>query len=192
MIVETYRKVTKGPHPEMISSHKKDAQERKRLLSDFGFKNVKKLDKAAETSDEASIFYEKISKYDLKIWEVFLPTKYYYKPRHWGGGRDFSFGDYRFDKIPTEVLKELEFAQSLKLFDNFVIMTPEEKDPLLAGVVTSPNEDNFFIISRWGESLISFEILKKAYESCWHDPRCHRLATMWNKAKKILSKRSKK
>ena len=103
----------------------------------------------------AEMLYVPISKEQMKIWKVWLPTRYTEK----------RFSEYSFDQIPQEALEELTWCKRLSLFDTFEIRTPEKEkaqDPvLIAWLVDIP-----YLIARWGESLMPFkkieEIVKKS------------------------------
>ena len=109
-----------------------------------------------EKQKQADIWYDRVSASDYAIWKNFLPTSY-----SWRGylpdnlGIRNIWGKYDFDIVPIEVLREIEFAQNLNLFEDFLIRTPErqQSDPAVFGIISG----EFYLIARWGESLIPFK-----------------------------------
>lgn len=131
-------------------SHTKDR--RKELCENLGFDQ--------QIIEKKFIPYPLLSKEELLIWNWYLPTEYSYAEYQWN--------DYTFDSIPTEALEEIEKAKPF--FQDMIIRTPEIRktsDPIVIG----KNMDDFYIITRWGESLIDFEkIREKHIKSNESDP----------------------
>ncbi|MBI4992246.1 MAG: hypothetical protein HZB99_03440 [Candidatus Harrisonbacteria bacterium] len=100
------------------------------------------------------LFWRKISDNDLRIWRIFLPTSY---RSDLGPGR--TLASYAFDQIPEEVISEFELAKALRLFNVYEVRTPEGRniDPILIGLYGNTS----YLIARWGESLQSFEEIKR-------------------------------
>lgn len=159
--------------------------EHARLLSKFRFKSL-------YSEGFPSVPYPRLSGYELHVTMAFLPTAY--KRTHWH--------EYEFDVIPLSALKALEAADSLGVFSDFEIWTPEKPkspprtrniDPMLVGVAGGQGRFSgsrsktwmyrgdcsssvqFFPIARWGEALKSFSEMKRAVKSnMWHPlyPTC--------------------
>lgn len=159
--VESYRKQN--------SIEKKNFEpdkKREELLKHLGLKAQLAFD---TTSVYPSAFYPNISGYELKVWLDFLRTAYSKNMGHWN--------KYRFDCIPTDALEQIQFAESLHLFNDLEIWTPEQPiDPMVVGVLGDRQETlanpfnsamhgrrnvRFFQIVRWGESLKPFEAIEK-------------------------------
>lgn len=110
---------------------------------------------------EVEKFYRKIPVGELRFWDKYLPTAYRKNNGDWA--------NYRFDVMPKEVLEEINFADSLNIFDDIEIWSPERtpKDPIALGVVGRPGNNTFFFISRWAEALKPFEKIKEeVLENC--------------------------
>lgn len=153
--------------------------EHARLLSKYRFKSL-------HSESSPSVPYPQLSGYELHVMMAFLPTAY--KRTYWH--------EYEFDVIPLSALKALEAADSLGVFSDFEIWTPEKPkspprtrklDPMLVGVVGGqgrfsgsrsqtwkyrgdcPSGVQFFPIARWGEALKSFSEMKRFVTSkMWH------------------------
>lgn len=144
-VVEIYRKpkVQIGLLDEIVENSKV-VSDTQNLYAELGFEKLSKR-------GNGPIVYPQIYEEDWKIWKEFLPTAYYYNKDEW---KDFSFDD-----IPLEVLREIKHVQSLRVFDNLAIRTPEKQlvDPLVCGI-RHRGHDHFdaYMIARWGESLLSF------------------------------------
>lgn len=97
---------------------------------------------------------------ELKTWTSFLPTKYSQNSLAWIG--------YTFDTIPDEVLEQISTADSLRLFHDIQIWTPEQRrlfDPMAVGVVYGPDRQvSYFPIVRWGEALATLGDIKEALD----------------------------
>jgi len=112
-----------------------------------------------ESSLNPAHFYPQITNIEMKIWKVWLPTRYVENPK---SSNELNFKEYAFDRIPEEVLQEIECARALNLFNTLEVRTPEIKaqDPILIGWFDKVP----YLISRWGESLRPFEEIKQLVE----------------------------
>lgn len=115
------------------------------------------LEAQSKLSDNINVdkYYPVISKESLFILKRFLPKSYSKMAGDWKG--------YCFDTIPYKVLEETAFADSLRTFSDLQIWTPEQNivDPMIIGVIGSVDNASYYLISRWGESLKSFEEIKE-------------------------------
>jgi len=162
MEIETYAK-----KPKVNIQPKSDISPfdliREERLKRFGFKGQREMAEYGEKIQRANLFYDKLSREDCGVWSAFLPTKYQYN-----FDEGLGWSKYKFDVIPDEILAEIEEAYSLKLFDNLLIWTPEIRmsDPILLGRISNPiarryEDHGYFLIARWGESLLPFEEIKR-------------------------------
>ncbi len=170
--VELYRDDQTTGLPE--GQEEKDAQHRQNLVSVLGF------NPEVQCAPEPWKYYPEMTGLELAVWTLFLPTYY---QRSVGGWQKYSF-----DRVPTSVLEEINFALSLEVFDDVELWTPEQPvrasvpvtDPLVVGVSGHPRsfrgvstydwgnnfayqhpQTRFFRITRWGESLQPFEDIKR-------------------------------
>jgi len=124
---------------------------RERIVNDLGLSRQR-----VRSVAEATKFYgAPMSDEELKIWLAFLPTSYSKEKGNWD--------TYTFDHIPDDVLVEIQVADSLRVFQDLKIWTPEVQDrfdPMVVGTVIEGNKTYYFKIIRWGESLASFESIK--------------------------------
>ena len=155
--IKNYRKTAIPDTPEEPSD---EMRERSELCEKLG------LDSQADVVDtrDPKAFYPEITRSEHKFWGNFLPAVYSKARGNWKG--------YHCDVIPSEVLREIDTARNLKIFTDFEIWTPEQQftDPVVVGVVGARTYFNnslptgnarFFMISRWGNSLIPFEEIVK-------------------------------
>lgn len=138
MVVQKY---LKSGANERLKSVKSDSSKKcKELCQHLG------LERQANLYDQGAPqeFYPELTGHELWVWRRFLPTMYSH----------YTWKNYVFDLIPLEVLEEIQFADSLNLFDTFSIWTPERRvqDPIAVGIYM----DRIFQIVRWGESLKPF------------------------------------
>lgn len=114
-----------------------ELEERLSLCDDLGLYAQKKL---------LPIPYPQLSDAELSILRRFLPTSYH---EDWWRG-------YVFDKIPLTALREIKRAKKLDCFHHLMIRTPEKQvsDPAVIGYDV---RDLAYLVTRWGESLKSFE-----------------------------------
>lgn len=151
-----------------------EAKRRKELVATLGFNP--QLQCVDELSVDASRFYPELTGFDLQVWTLFHRSYYEKSKGEWEG--------YHFDRVPTKVLEEISVATSLEVFDDLELWTPEgdrkDLDPMAVGVVGHRLGDNdytvknnlglnaafnsnarFFPITRWGESLLPFDDIKR-------------------------------
>lgn len=142
-----------------------DKDSRKKLCKELGLKKQAQL--GFDTDIDIGTLYRELKGSERRMWECYLPTKYSKKSGEWK--------DYQFDRVSVEVLEEISFAHSLRIFDDLEIWTPEENtDPICVGVLDNPYR--IFLISRWSESLKSVaEIMREVvfqknqwYHACEH------------------------
>ena len=130
------------------STEEKRIQENIELAKELGFEAQCSLHK---------IIYKKLNNIPFKllntkeylIWCRFLPTSYWQTQFHY----------YAFDIIPTDVLEIYKECIKDNIFETYKIKTPEllKNDPALFEFVGN----NVYLIARWGESLLSFEKIKR-------------------------------
>ncbi|MBI4033478.1 hypothetical protein HY379_00585 [Candidatus Saccharibacteria bacterium] len=164
--VELYRR-------EDVSESEQDAEalRRRELVEKLGFSP--QLQFVQEAGDEASRFYPELSGFELEVWTLFHRSYYSKAKDEWSG--------YHFDRVPTDVLAEIDFAHGFGGFDDIELWTPErgvELDPMAVGVVghrlgwsqqrydlgenaAFNSNARFFPITRWGESLMPFGEIKR-------------------------------
>lgn len=168
---ELYRK----PEADEVVENE-EIERRKELVATLGF--TPQLQCVDELGLEASRFYPELTSFELEVWTLFHRTYYSKSKDEWKG--------YHFDRVPTSVLEEIRTADSLQVFDDIELWTPEwgkELDPMAVGVVghrlgrrdlthdlgqnTAFNSNaRFFPIVRWGESLLPFtEIVNQVLRS---------------------------
>ncbi|HVO86232.1 MAG TPA: hypothetical protein VMT23_00675 [Candidatus Binatia bacterium] len=148
-----------------------EAVRRHELVEQLGFNPELQL--VDEHGDEAASFYPELAGFELSIWTLFHQSVYSKNKEEWSG--------YHFDRIPTEVLSHIGFAQEFGGFDDIELWTPERKvelDPMAVGVVghrlghselrhslgqnfAFNRNARFFPIVRWGESLEAFDRIKE-------------------------------
>lgn len=140
------------------------AARRRQLCEDLGMTMQAAF--VGEQSQDPGVFYEELIGKDLFVWAAFLPTFYSKVSGDWE--------NYTFDVVPHEALEEIRTADSLELFDDLEIWTPQRRfeDPMVVGVLGrrrgNPSRDNlrvidgarFFAIARWGESLMPLEEIR--------------------------------
>jgi hypothetical protein len=169
MAVEVYRdkdvQVTKDQ-----PAHNTEATLRLQLVEKLGFDPS--LQCVKEAGDEIAL-YPELTGLELEIWSQFHQS--YYSRKQEG------LADYHFDRVPTDVLTEIDFAVEFGHFDDVEIWTPERDpalDPMAVGVIghrlgrrelihsLGKNaafnlNARFFPIVRWGESLLSITDIKQ-------------------------------
>lgn len=107
-------------------------------------------------------WYPALTAAEMRIWTWYLPRAY----RRCGGvGHHVWLAPrstrYHFASVPAPVLDELDFCESLALFDDYVIRTPERRlrdlDPILCGLAYPDpyrqGEATPYLLARWGEAL---------------------------------------
>ena len=144
MVIETYRnkKTDLSPIYETLNSQK----DRIELLRELGLQ-----------AQLADLTYPRLTQDEASVWEKFLPRIY--------GGHQIGVKNYSFDEIPLEVLQEWKHAKDLKIFDRIFIRTPEKEiypDPILLGWIDGGKD--FWLIARWGESLLPFNEIRSLVE----------------------------
>jgi hypothetical protein len=126
------------------------------LYRKLGFEGLEKIVSKPDPAD----WYPELTASEELTWRQFLPAAYVNSHRDGLGlYRAQKWSEYCFDKIPLPILKELETARNLGLFDCIVIRTPErnQSDPVAIGYHLMPNKAiRHFLICRWGESLIPY------------------------------------
>jgi hypothetical protein len=136
------------------------------LLTELGFERLSGTSSYAQ----ARSFFPVMTLQEHALWRKFLPRSY---SRLAGDWKRFEFMD-----IPQQAQEIISFAASMESFWDIQVWTPEQPiaiellDPLVVGVVREDfhrnpqrpdqvtNEDNFFTLVRWGESLISYDDMK--------------------------------
>lgn len=156
--VQLYRQKERQEIKDEFDYAKEMNRERAELCQRSGLKAQAKLSERSFL--DISEIYHRVSFYESQIWAQFLPTIYGKNAGQWQ--------NYFYDVIPKNVLEEIAFAESLQIFDNFEIWTPENKfkDPVVAGVVydeiAGGRLTTYYLIARWGESLKPFEEIEEA------------------------------
>jgi len=156
MQVETFRK-PEAPAQNTDSDFVQKCRERDRLCKELGLKA--QIGRSTSISDEADKFYPRITGCQFEIWRLYLPTVYWRYHRENGIQ---TWQNYAFDAIPTRALEEIQFADSLKVFEEMHIWTPEQQtDPIVVGLtnctIRSGNwSARHYLIARWAESLKPF------------------------------------
>jgi hypothetical protein len=151
-------------------SNQQEVDHRSQLVSALGFSP--QFQCVDEVSLDASRYYEELTGRDLDLWMLFHRSFYEKSKGEWE--------QYHFDRVPTQVLEDISFADQLGVFDELEIWTPERRseiDPMAVGVVGErtvtaqidwahwgsntchSGNARFFPIVRWGESLMSIEEL---------------------------------
>lgn len=168
MQVQTYRKQKQAD--SLVTAIKADvgafnekSRERKRLA------NVLKFACQEKSFEAAALFYPAVSNEDMDTWRRFLPVagscaiskdgKIGWTSIASESGWAISWENYQFDLIPDEVLEEVEYAKTLKVFNWLELRAPREaddNDPAIFGNIPG----HYFLIARWGESLIPFERIR--------------------------------
>ncbi len=153
--VEKYRLADAKPKTDAELSE--EATRRKQLCESLGLT----MQATVDGDEQQAQFYPELTGLELAVWMQFLPTHYSKNAGQWK--------NYQFDIVPQDALYEIDLAASMRKFLDFEIWTPERQksDPLVVGVVGNRGMNGekgsarFFKIARWGESLQSFEKIKK-------------------------------
>lgn len=160
--VELYRR-----EEALESEEGTEATRRRELVEKLGFNPQLQL--VEEVGNEATCFYPELTGYELEVWTLFHRTHYRKSKKEWSG--------YHFDRVPTDVLEAIYFADGFGGFDDLELWTPEhgrKLDPMAVGVVghrlgrreqerdlggnaAFNSNARFFPIVRWGESLMALE-----------------------------------
>ncbi len=141
------------------------AEARKVLLEGLGFNPSLQL--TDELGAMAEQLYPRLNSHEAAVWAQFLRGVHSKKQGHWA--------DYSFDRVPTEVLEDIAFAESCAVFSDIEIWTRQARgndDPMVIGVIgereqnrmshppnnaSSVHTAQMFKVARWGESLAAFE-----------------------------------
>lgn len=159
------------------------AKRRHELAEQLGFNTqLQNVDLKAE---EAAVFYEELTGYELQAWSIFLATYYSRADKRWE--------EYQFDQVPIEVMEEIAFADRLEVFSDVEIWTPERArtnnvlrmfDPVAVGVIGRriPGRQEFpdigknatniegvrcFPVVKWGqERVLTFDEVERGAVRC--------------------------
>ena len=154
-VVEIYRNLEAHPIEllESIVGKTSENLDKNQLYAELGFETLSRRNEGPER------FYSRPTNEDWLIWKHFLPTIYSFENGDWK--------NFVFDSVPMDILREIQYAKSISVFDDICIRTPEKLyiDPLVYGLVqTSKTNKDIYIIGRWGESLIPFvDICKQVF-----------------------------
>ena len=154
MVIEirSYRDKGKELIMEELKRKEKGDLDRQGLCLSLGFGHWQSV---VKSDIDPGLFFRELKEYDLIIWRRFLPKRYRLSvEKEWK--------EYSYDIIPTEVLQEMRFAKNSGLFQDLEIWTTERtnRDPLLVGILGGRR----FMISRWGERLLSFDEIMETVE----------------------------
>lgn len=104
------------------------------------------------------VFGPPLSRKQLRTWRTFLPKAY--------SLRQGEFRTYAHDEPPRSVVRQIDTAKSMSVFNDVEIWTPEGRydDPTAVGVIWQSDITHlYFPIVRWAESLVGYEkIVRKA------------------------------
>ena len=104
------------------------------MCDDLGLKVQARRHRSKRSIEED---FKPMSELEIEIWNEFCPMLY--EEKNWG--------EYKFDKIPSEVVKHISFLKKNYPFDEIQIRTCEKlADPLLIGIYGGST----YLLARWG------------------------------------------
>jgi hypothetical protein len=153
MIVETFEV------EELVAEGEPIPQEQVELINQLQLTGQQELISKDDAGDENLCPYRKMTKEEQEVYGVLCPDMV--KIEH-----------YSAQAIPVRVLQVYAHAQSLDMFETFVVMDKKQaevKDPVLVGMTgqfyswqKNPiRGTGTFILARWGEELAPFSELKQ-------------------------------
>jgi len=152
LVVEDFRAISDDELEKLAElAADKVAATRERIVTDLGLR----LQRTRSIEEACKFYGEPLTDHEYGVWTGFLPTSY---SKERGGWQSYSF-----DRIPNGVLQEIQTADSLALFHDLRIWTPERQklDPMVVGVIYDGAKTYYFKIVRWGESLASYSSIEQ-------------------------------
>lgn len=102
-----------------------------------------------DSTDKSPIPYMRLNKRWVKIFKTLCPST-------------SKYNEYKFSTIPLDGLAEIGLCKEKNYFEKLQIWYDDkEKDPLIVGINGSWSSEQVYLVGRFGDEVLPFEVLEQ-------------------------------